>query len=519
MSLVTRVLTAALAVGATGVLAAGVVDPGALATGAGFVAAEQPGASRVGLGGLPSTLVCPPAPRLQAEVDGDAEQTDEDFRADGDTEATTTVRAVAASGATGAAALAGRTLPADPAAAEALTGEGTVLAAVGTGSQEPVVVVADPALLVAGLQVTRTGSGDLAGLAASSCTAPAETSWLVGGAVEPGRSGRVLLSNPTATAASVDLTVLTPEGAVTPPAGQDLAVAAGATREVLLEGLLPPTTALAVGVSARGAAVAAALVDTDLAGVRAQGVEHVAATRPGTDLSFPGVLAGTRTTTLRLANPGEEPAAVGWQVLGADGAVVLAGEAVVTVPAGTAVDVPLDLTRPDGSPEPGPVTVRVGSDQPVVGAVQLTWDRPGDRSERAWVAPAPAVTAEALALVPQDGVRTFLGLSSDRAAQVAVLQLDADGEALAEELVLDVAPGTTLTRAVEAEDADDEVAALRLRVVSGQVHAALSLTADAPGAQTNTFFAVVPVQVPPPTTDEVTVAPLPEDLLRDPAGP
>lgn len=511
MSLATRVLTAVVAVGAAGVLAAGVVDPDDLAADVGLVASGRPGATQVGLGGLPSALVCPPAPRVQAGVGGDAGSTDEDFQAAGDTESATTVLALAP---TGEAALTGRTLPADPADTEQLTGAGPGVAAAGTGSQEPVLVEADPALLLAGLQLTRTGSGDLAGLAASTCTAPAETSWLVGGAVEPGRSGRVVLSNPTATAASVDLTVLTPQGAVEPPAGQDLSVAPGSSREVLLEGLLPPTAALAVGVSARGAVVAAALVDTDLSGVRAQGVEHVTASRPGTDLTITGVPAGNRTATLRLANPGDGPAAVGWQVLGADGELVLAGAAVVTVPAGGVVEVPLEITGPNGEPADGPVTVRIGSDLPVAAAVQLVRDLPDGRSERAWVPPAPAVTDEALTLVAPQGVRTVLALSSDQAAQVVMQQLDDGGEPVGEDVVVDLAPGSTVARAVQ----DADVAALRLRVVSGQVHAALTLTADAVGGRRAAFVSVVPVQVPPPTTDEVTVAPLPEDLLRDPAA-
>ncbi len=46
------------------------------------------------------------------------------------------------------------------------------------------------------------------------------------------------------------------------------------------------------------------------------------------------------------------------------------------------------------------------------------------------------------------------------------------------------------------------------------MHGALALTSDAATAKDNAYLSVVPVQVPPPTTDEVTVAPLPEDLLR-----
>ena len=460
----------------------------------------------MGLGRLPSTLVCPPGPVLGAG----AEDSDVDFAAGGETTSSTLIRSFSAKG---TAAITGRTLPPEGAEPADLAVEGAALAAVSTRSELPLVVEADRSQLLAGLQLTRTDEGDLAGLAASTCTAPAVTGWLVGGAVEPGRSGRIVLANPSRTTATVDLTVLTPEGAVRPPAGQGLSVAAGTSREVLLESLLPATTTVAVGVSARGAEIAAHLVETHLTGVRPQGVEQVVAQQAATSFTVPGVLTGARTATLRVANPGSEAAAVGWQVMGDAGVLPAAGETVVTVPAGGAVDVPLALTGPDGAPVGGLVAVQVGSDSPVVGAVQMTWGRAGGESERAWAAPAPEITDEAMALVGPQEVSTFLSLVSEGGADVLVQQLDADGELVDDELALDVAPGTTLTRAIDPE-LDPGVAAVRIRVVSGSVHASTALTADAPAAQPNTFFSVVPVQVPPRTTDEVTVAPLPEDLLR-----
>ena len=84
MNLAGRVVTTALAVAATGALAAGLVDPGRPAP-------AEPGSSRPTSrerarsvsGRLPSTLVCPPAPRV---ADAGAEDADEDFQAEGDTD-------------------------------------------------------------------------------------------------------------------------------------------------------------------------------------------------------------------------------------------------------------------------------------------------------------------------------------------------------------------------------------------------------------------------------------------------
>ncbi len=499
MNLAGRVVTTALAVAATGALAAGLVDPAALASGAGLVAADQPGASQIGLDQVPSTLVCPPRPLLG---EGSADS-DEDFQAEGQTTSISLARSLAT---TSAATVSGRTLPPDGGEPAEVSIDAPALAATSTRSEVPFAVEADRSQLLAALQLTRTDDGDLAGLAASTCTAPADTGWLVGGAVEPGRSGRIVLANPSRTTATVDLTVLTPDGAVRPPAGQDLAVAAGTSREVLLESLLPATATLAVGVSSRGADVAAHLVETQIAGVRPQGVEQVVAQQPSTSSIVPGVLAAGRSIALRLANPGTETAAVGWQVRGPDGALVPTGESVVTVPPGSVVDLPLDLAGPGAT---GAVAVHIGSDVPVLGSVQMTWTRDEGRSERAWAVPAPAIEDQALALTAPVGVRTFLSLTSEDGADVTVQHLDAAGQLVDDEREVVLPPG-----AVETSLVDPGVAAVRLVVTSGVVHAALALTSQDEPRRPHTFFSVVPVQVPPPTTDEVTVAPLPEDLLR-----
>ena len=207
-----------------------------------------------------------------------------------------------------------------------------------------------------------------------------------------------------------------------------------------------------------------------------------------------------------MANPGVETAAVGWQVRGPDGALVPAGESVVTVPPGSVVDLPLDVTGPGAA---GAVAVHIGSDVPVVGSVQITWGRDEGRSERAWAVPAPAIDHEALALTAPGGVRTFLSLTSEDGADVTVQHLDAAGELVDDDLVTELQPGEVQTSLV-----GPDVAAVRLLVTSGVAHAALALTSQDEPRRPHTFFSVVPVQVPPPTTDAVTVAPLPEDLLR-----
>lgn len=509
--LVARAAVAVVAAAAVGVLATGVVDPrGWSLTGA--VVAGQPSAGEVDLGGRPSVLVCPPAPRLGAEVGADAgDAGDEDFRADSPARTATVLRTVDGQ------AVSALTLPADEEPPTGLhgtaSGDGTV---VETDGVQPVDLQAGPEATVGALAVHVADEGDLAGLAASSCGFPAESSVLVGGGVEAGRSGRVVLSNPGTTTASVDLVLLTPSGPVSPPAAQDLAVPGGTSRDVLLEGLFEPTPALAVGVTARGGAVVAHLVDTRITGVRAQGVEQVAATQPATALTLPGLLPGpTTTATLRIANPGTVPAAVGWQVWGPDGAVAQEGETVVTVPAGAVAEVPLPQARTAPGRSAAALSVQVTSDQPVAATASSVVGRDDGLAEQAVTHPAALLAGAALAPLPSDDrVRSALVLTAtDAAAAVEVVALDDDGAVLDEPQEVRVEPGRTLRVGVPRE-----AVAVRLQLVSGRAAAGLLLWSEPRGERGASFLSVVPVVVPPPAPASVVVGQLSPDVLRAPAA-
>lgn len=503
--LVTRAAVALVAAAALGALGTGLVDPRGWAP-AGAAVAQQPASGEVDLGGRPSVLVCPPAPRLVSEVSAD--EADEDFRADSPARTATVLRTV------GGPAVSALTLPADEEPPTGLYGEevgdGTL---VETDGRQPVVLQAGPEATVGALSVHVADDGDLAGLAASTCGFPAEASVLVGGGVEPGRSGRVVLSNPGTTTATVDLVLLTPQGPVSPPAAQALAVPAGTSRDVLLEGLVDPTPALAVGVTARGGAVVAHLVDTRISGVRAQGVEQVAATQPATDLTLPGLRPGPSVTaTLRLANPGSAPAAVGWQLAGPDGAVAQQGETVATVPAGSVAEVPLDGLRGPDLPEA--FAVRVTSDQPVAATVEVRLERAGGLADLAVAHPAPRLAGQALVPLPDgEDVRAALALAgTDGAGTVELVGLDADGEQVGETDEVRVEPGRTALVGVPPDAVQ-----MVVRVVSGEVAAAVLLRSEPEGGPGASFGSVLPVLSPPPGPASVVVGQLSPDVLRAPA--
>ncbi len=522
-----RVLTTGLALGI--VAAAATAGTGGIVP-AGQVGPQGSGQVRhqglpVDLAAAPTTLVCPPAP-----ASADSTSTDPGFERT-PVDVVTSVTAVGAGLPDGTApALRGRSLPratqGSPQIGSELpaTGSANVSLLRGDGSLASVVeLAAGDVSPLAALALTRTDAGDLAGLAASSCTAPAASSWLVGGAVEPGRSGRIILSNPGQSTVTADLRVLTAQGASSPPAAQALVVAAGSTREVLLEGLVGDQPAVAVEVQASGGALAAALVETDLDGVEPQGVEHVQATAAATRSVIPGVLTGAGAT-LRLANPSEEPVVVGWQLLGRDGAPG-AGTAtdpgsgtgaVATVGAGAVLDIALEAlaTGPDDR-VPAPVAVVVTSEVPVLAAVQLTVPREG-AAERAWVPPAPAVPGEALVVLGPAGVRSHLSMAAgDGGAQVSLRGTGVDGAPLGQESTFDVDAGSVLTTVLPVD-----AVAVRVTVTSGTLHAAQVLTAEPADGLLNSLVSVVPVQVPPGSQRRLVVGALAQDSLRRqaPAG-
>ena len=90
--------------------------------------------------------------------------------------------------------------------------------------------------MLAGAQSQTVTLETLAGFAAASCTEAVAESWLVGGATDVGRTGIVLLANPTAVAATVDVRVIGEAGRVDAPSALGIIVPAGSQRMLSLAG-------------------------------------------------------------------------------------------------------------------------------------------------------------------------------------------------------------------------------------------------------------------------------------------
>ncbi|HEX8498513.1 MAG TPA: DUF5719 family protein, partial [Actinomycetales bacterium] len=88
-------------------------------------------------------------------------------------------------------------------------------------------------------QTTLVTEGDLRGVTSITCTAPAAETWLVGGGGEPGRRGRLVLSNASANPVQVQVDVLSAKGTVERASGSTVAVPGRARTVLLLDALAP----------------------------------------------------------------------------------------------------------------------------------------------------------------------------------------------------------------------------------------------------------------------------------------
>jgi hypothetical protein len=288
---------------------------------------------------------------------------------------------------------------------------------------------------------------DFRGLVTGRCAPPAREFWFVGGSGEVGRRGRLVLSNPTAVPAVVDVAVWDESGPVDAPATEDIAIPARSQHLLLLDALDPSAERIGVHVSASQGRVAAALEMRENDELDPHGVTFVpAAGGPATELVVPGI-PGHGQRTLRILAPGEADAIVSVQLLGPDGPFSPVGQDIVTVPAGTVAEVPLAEAAAKAA-----VAVELESDIPVTASVRVV-DTPSDGGpDLAYTAATTALDGPAPALLApnRDGLKTRLLVTAvgDLPARVGVRTLNADGT-VADEQTVDVPGGSTVPVAVE----------------------------------------------------------------------
>ncbi|MEV4900749.1 DUF5719 family protein [Citricoccus sp. NPDC055426] len=343
--------------------------------------------------------------------------------------------------------------------------------------------------------------GDLAGTEASSCTAPGHDHWLAGATTTVGSTAVLVLSNPSASASTVALSLYGGSGPVEAPGTSGIVLAPGESRSIVLGGLAPDEEHLAVHVTAQGGAVGATVQQHRLFGITPGGVEIIQPTAaPAQSAVLPGLVVPSRQhgeavtgqdgyeqagPAVLLAAPAAGATAE-ITVSGPDGPVELPEGGVVQVPAGATVRFPLDGLDHDV------YTVTVTADAPLVAGARGLSGQAGGPIDFSSVSAVGALGLERLVARPAE-TQANLVLYSGTGGSVEITPVLRDGS-LGDPLVRELGPEAT--RAVSfggLVDADEsQVAGALVETTQGQVHAGV----DVRGEQGISAYPVVPQQQP-----------------------
>ncbi|MGM7669432.1 DUF5719 family protein [Microbacterium sp. A93] len=341
--------------------------------------------------------------------------------------------------------------------------------------------------------------GDLAGTEASSCTAPAHDHWLAGVTTTVGSTAVLVLSNPSASASTIDLSLYGQSGPVEAPGTSGVVLGPGQSRSIVLGGLAPDEEHLAVHVTAQGGAVGATVQQHRLFGITAGGVEIIQPTAaPARSAVLPGLVVPSQASgeavtgqdgyeqagpAVLLAAPAAGATAE-ITVSGPDGPVELPGGGVVQVAAGATARFPLDGMDHDI------YTVTVTADAPLVASARGLSGQAEGPIDFSSVSAVGPLGLERLVARPTEAEANLV-LYSGAGGAVEITPVLRDGS-LAEPLVRELGPEST--RALAFDDLVDgdgtQVSGAVLETAQGQVHAGV----DVRGGQGISAYPVVPQQ-------------------------
>ncbi|MEV8183809.1 DUF5719 family protein [Specibacter sp. NPDC078692] len=339
--------------------------------------------------------------------------------------------------------------PATPAATPsatptALTGAPQARAQVlrGTSVNAPSVLRLDPlgeaSSVGTGSVVVDASDGDLAGLAAATCQAPANELWLTGASTSVGRTAILMLSNSSQSPATVSLDLFGSDGPVQATGSKGLVVAPGTVRSVVLSGLAPDQELLSVQVKSVGGPVSAVIQQSILRGLTPGGIDYLAPVQaPATSLAIPGVQVraaadaakitaqkdyADANTVLAVTVPGMSDAVLEVRAFGADGQVALPNGGVFTAAAGKVSTLSL-AGLPAGS-----YSLAMSADAPVAAAVRLSnFTKEGDAVDLA-LAPSTARLGDTHVLTLPEGVQSSLVFAAvEGSATIKLVPISASG--------------------------------------------------------------------------------------------
>ncbi|MCW1249872.1 DUF5719 family protein [Acaricomes phytoseiuli] len=336
--------------------------------------------------------------------------------------------------------------------------------------------VADQRTPSAAVQTYRAGNGDLRGLAAASCQAPANDGWLVGASTEVGRTAILYLTNPSSTPATVDLDLYGDSGMIQSAGARGILVPAGTTKSIVLAGLASGQKELSVRFRSSGGPVSATIQQSVLRGLTAGGVDYL------TPLAVPAtrqVITGVQTmapelagqisgqdgyqdaqTALQVVVPSPGDSVVEVKVYGPSGQVSLPDGGVFTAKGASTSELLLN-----GLPE-DVYTVDITADAPVTAAVRsVRGSNTGDPVDLASANAAGRLAGNQLIVLPEGNIsKLAFGLPAGK-AELSLVPIGTDGKAQ-EEKTVSVNGGTTVVVNPE-ELAGGSVAGFILTGVTG----------------------------------------------------
>ncbi|GLY14842.1 hypothetical protein Kisp01_18570 [Kineosporia sp. NBRC 101677] len=355
---------------------------------------------------------------------------------------------------------------------------------------------------LAAVQSTLTAKGDLRGLSASRCDQTSGDAWLVGGGTRTGQRLRLVLSNPTASAAVVDVTVLGADGRVEAPSGDGVVVPAGGQTPLFVDALAPDQERVAVHVVARSGQVVARMHDSRLRGLVPSGVDVVSpSAEPARRQLIPGISlvngysrtaddpAAPGSTSVRVAVPGSEEAVVRVRLLSSSGEAEMPTPAVLNIPGGGVADVPVSGIAS------GTYTAVVEADVPVVAAAQIgRLGSPGRQAtEFGWAPAVPALDRGGYSVLPAGSRATVSLVAAGPDSALTITPIDAEGREL-KPVKVEMKKGTG-----SAFPLEEKTAAFRMsRPEGGPVAASLVATST---DESGTSITVLGVQ--PASADDV----------------
>ncbi len=292
-------------------------------------------------------------------------------------------------------------------------------------------------------QTERTVDGGHRGLATTACLPSGSDFWFVGAGTRVGQESLLVLTNPEASVATVDVGVFGRRGRFDTPAGTGITVPARSRVEVSVPRLAPGQRVLALHVQVRSGRLSAAVTETDVNGFKPLGTDWIPATvAPDHALVVPGIPAVAKdrvsTVTLDVAATRSD-AIVSVKLVTPDGTFVPVGGGELDVRGGSVRQ--LDLTD---ALRGQPAALLVTSDAPIVAGAKVLLKRPGFFGDSMYLAATNPLQAPAV--VPDNittsNLNTRLVISAPSTqVSVQVLAYDATGK----ERTLDVTvpAGTT----------------------------------------------------------------------------